>query len=361
MVDIIGAGYAGLSAALALNQAGIKSTIYERKFSVGASELENYKAVRNYDMGVDLLDYLKNAGLKVDSSAFHPIHKITKYAPSGKKMTVFSKDKPVFYAVKKATSKDSLDYQLYSQAESEGIPVLFNQNKNLISGDIIAANSIYRNIWAYGYHCVDVNVETDEILFFMDNNYAPNGYIYVIPFKDQGAVIAATSFDLSANLPQLFGNFIAENPIIQNVLEGSTLINKFSGSAYCNVPKTAEFGGKKFVGASAGFVEAARGFGVRYAIQSGLMASKAITEKVDYDSLWKAAFEKDLAEGLKRRFLLEKMSNEEYEKLVIDDKISIQKYDKYPGVFKDWLLSLEYSAKLKDWQSKFDLAKLFSN
>lgn len=55
------------------------------------------------------------------------------------------------------------------------------------------------------------------------------------------------------------------------------------------------------------------------------------------------------------------MTNDQYEKLIVDEKIEIKKYDKYPPIFKDLLLNLEFSQKLSNWQKKYDLEKLFGN
>jgi flavin-dependent dehydrogenase len=361
MIKIIGAGYAGLSSAISLALAGESVNVFDKASFVGSSELENFKAIRNYDLDVDLLDLLKSWGFKLDSNVFFPINKITKFAPSGRKMTVFSENgKPLFYTIRKGNQQDSLDMQLYEQAISEGVKFQFSRNMNLSSGDILSVNAIFRNISAYGHLYKGVNVNPHEILFFMDNRYAPNGYLYLIPFGKHEIVIAATTFDMTCSLPILLNKFIIENEVISKIIEGGFMANTFTGSAYCNYPKTAEIRGIKFIGASAGFVEAGRGFGVRYALQSGKLASDSIIKKKNYDYLWKNAFGKDLETGLKRRLLLEQMSNDDYEKLVLEDIINIKRYDKYPGVFKDLILSSKISSGLTDWQKKYDLQKIFS-
>ena len=359
-VSIIGAGYAGLSAAISLARSGEYPIVYEKATFVGSSEPENFKAIRNYDLPQDLVEYLKDSGFNFDFSCLKPINKITKFAPSGRKMTVYSENGALFYAIRKGDQRDSLDYQLYEQAISEGVHIEFSQNKSLNFGDILSVNSIFRNVWAYGNLYKGVNVDPEEILFFMDNRYAPNGYLYLIPFGKHEMVVATTTFDMNCPLPTLFNKFLTENKVVSELIDDSFLANNFAGFAYSNLPKTAEIKGTKFVGSAAGFVEAGRGFGVRYALQSGQFAAESITEKKNYDSLWKTAFGSELEKGLKRRFLLEKMTNEDYEQLILDDKISIKKYDNIPGVFKDMLLNAEVSSALAEWQKKYDLSKIFS-
>lgn len=56
------------------------------------------------------------------------------------------------------------------------------------------------------------------------------------------------------------------------------------------IPKTAIKGGHLLVGEAAGFQDVAFGFGIRYVILSGYLASKSIIEKINYDKLWKEMF-----------------------------------------------------------------------
>ncbi len=358
-LSIVGGGYAGLTTAISLAKRGFKAVVFERAPFIGSGEAENFKAIRNYDLPTDFIDFLKGEGISIDFGVLKPIYKITKFAPAGKKMTVFSDDGPLFYSIRKSDDRDSLDFQLYENALNEGVEFKFSQNKSLISGDIISVNSVYRNAWAYGNLYKGVNVDENEILFFMDNRYAPNGYLYAIPHGKHEIAIAATTFDLNCPLPVLFNNFLVNNKVVSELIDDAFLADHFGGFAYANFPKTAEIQGKKFVGSAAGFVDAARGFGVRYAVQSGVLAARSFATGESYDALWQSSFGKDLLEGLRRRFLLEKMTNEDYDRLIMDNKISIKRYDKYPGPFKKLLLEFEFSNSLAEWQKKYDLAKLF--
>lgn len=191
VIKIVGAGIAGLSCAIKLADSGHNVEIFERESSIGGNEMDNLKAIRNYELKEDFLNTLKKNNLKVKH--IKPINKITKYAPSGKKMVVHSDNNALFYIIKKGHDQKSIDYQLYKQALDLGVKVRLNENKTLRSGDIIAVNSIFRNIWAYGAMFKDVKVDEKEILFFMDDQYAPSGYIYAIPNGKYEIGIAATT------------------------------------------------------------------------------------------------------------------------------------------------------------------------
>ena len=358
MITVIGAGPSGLTASIKLAESGKKVTIYEKNDFIGKESGDNIQAIRNYNLPYDQLQNFNERGIKINYTK--PINRIIKYAPSGRKMEVISEDGPLFYALKRGSSSYSLDSQLYNNAIENNVKIIFNKRKSLKSADVIAVTSLYKNIWAYGAVFKGVTVNPETILFFMDNRYCLKGYIYLIPYGKHEISIAATSFDLSCALPVLFEKFIKENEIVNKIIDGASFSNFFSGYAYSNLPKTAEINRKKFVGASAGFVDFARGFGNRYAIESALLAADAIINKKSYDSLWKNAFEKELSESFMRRMLLEQLTNADYEKLILGEKISIKKYEKIPSALKGVLFKVKLSLVLKEWQQKYDLKKLFN-
>ena len=153
---------------------------------------------------------------------------------------------------------------------------------------------------------------------------------------------------------------VEKNKIISEIIENAKLKNNFSGYAYSNVPRTAVIKKHLFVGAAAGFVEPARGFGIKYAIESGLLAAKSIIEKKNYDKLWQDSFKDELKEGFKRRLLLEKLSNANLEKLVSQGKIPITSYDKIPSTLTKLFDTFNVKLDLEKSRKKYDLKKLFN-
>lgn len=359
MVTIAGAGLAGLAAAVALARAGKEVTVLEKHDFVGRA-VDDIQAIRNYEHDYDQVDYFRQQGLMIGHH--QPIYRIVKYAPSGKSMTIETDNgKPLFYAFRRGPTPRSLEHQLYQQALELGVAVQFNTPVDLRANDaaIIATGGMYNNVWAYGSVYADAAVEKEAILFFMDNRYCPKGYIYAVPYGNE-LTIAATTFEIGCPIPQLFEQFINENPVMQEVLSGATLVKPTAGFEYANIPKTAVIGGKRIAGSAAGFLDPSRGFGISYALHSGLLAAQSIIENSDYDALWKAAFEKELLEGFKRRLLLEKMGNDDYEKFVMDGKISIRAYDKFPDFMKAELMKISFLFELGKYRRKYSLSRAFA-
>jgi len=358
MIKIVGAGMSGLVAGITLVKNGKKATAYEQHKEIGMGCGHNIMAIRNYDLNYDQMEEFTKRGLNLKFAK--PINKIIKYAPSGKTMEVFSEDGPIFYAIMRGHDKTSFDVQLAEQFEKEGGNLQLGEKKTLKAGDIVATRNIFKNFWCIGTEYVDVDVDPNTIMFFMDNRYCPKGYIYLIPYGKHEISIAATTYDLNCPLPILFNRFLEENKVISKITEKSTKINNFGCEAYSNVPKTAKVNGRLFVGSAAGFLDSARGFGIKYALYSGILAGKSINENIDYDKLWKNEFEKELLEAFSRRLALEKMTNRDYEKLILKDKLPIRKYDKLPESMKIFIKKLEINKQLEMWRKKYDLKKIFS-
>ncbi len=357
VVNIVGAGISGLSAAVVLSRAGKKVNVVERANCIGGSKGQDFQVIRNYGTDLGFLDSLSEFG--IDIKYKHPVNKIIKFSPSGRAMEVNSDNGPLFYVVKRGKANISLDSQIYHSIDKNFASFEFNRNASVMSGDIISTGPIIRNIVGFGYTFEGIDIDSDKIYFFMNNKYAPKGYIYVSPFDDGTASVAAVSYDLNCNLKILLDRFLEENKLMQRALSGVTSSETFNGFAYCNYPESAQINNKLFVGAAAGFVEAARGFGVKYSILSGILAAKSIIENKDYDVLWKDCFGNELKESLKRNFLLNKLDNSGFEKLLSGEKVSIKNYEKIPKALSTLFEEISFSNELKKWQQKYSLKKLF--
>lgn len=365
MVKILGTGLAGLTAAVKLAAAGEKVVVFERAKRVGVRFPESVQAIRNYETKKDKLEEYSGFGLRFKH--FHPVYKIRKYAPSLEYNTTFSNGQPLFYTFKRGTaSSESIDSQLAAQAEELGARIFTQKQESIKSADVIATGPLFTNGVGYETHYVDADAE-GMIHFFSDNDSAPQGYACVLPYGKNEATVLITSFDpLVFNRIKEYHDFILENnPIVQKIVENASRVSETRGFGYYNVPETAFIKGKYFVGEVAGFVDAARGFGVDYAITSAVCAAKAIVEKTDYDVLWKNAFEEELIHSFKRRLAYQFLTNQDYEEMVskVKKEISIEEYkqkkkESNTNFIKTFLRNHYFNQKLKEWQKRYDLSKL---
>lgn len=77
----------------------------------------------------------------------------------------------------------------------------------------------------------------------------------------------------------------------------------FGGFANFRLPRAAMQDGRPVVGEQAGFQDALAGFGMRYALRSGLLAARSILDRTDYTALWRRALLPLLRAGIVNRFI----------------------------------------------------------
>ncbi len=364
MITILGAGIAGLSAAIVLAKNGENVKVIERA-GVGKKFGKSVQVIRNYEFKKDFLKKMSEYGLKINAK---PIMRSYKYSPSLKKNEIYSENTPIFYALMRG-DENSLEIELLKEAEKNGVVVETNVVGRFSDADILACGAVFRNSLGYEMHYVDVDNPIDGVHFFLNNDYAPQGYICVMPNGKNGceATVLLTSFDenFAQKIKQALEKFIVENEVVRGLLDGATLESKHFGFIHYNVPKTAVINKKLLVGGFAGFTEAARGFGLSYAIISGALAAKSIIEKTNYDVLWKNEFEAELIHAFKRRLFLQKLSNNDYEKLFSIEKpsVSIEEYkttkqEQTHNFIQRFLVDAQANMALENWRKRYDLSKL---
>ncbi len=326
---------------------------------------EGAQAIRNYGADAGFDARLQSLGLH--AGKLFAVRRITKYGPSMQPRTIYSRKQPIFFTWKRGDETESVETALRDQAEAFGAEFRFNARHSTRDYDVVATGHLFVNGVGYQAHYKDLKTPLKDVLFFLDNDYAPQGYACVIPYGEREATVLLTIFDEKKHrlAPKLFQKFLSENKVVAQIVDGATAMPPRSSGVFFNVPQSAFVNGKYFVGEAAGFVEAARGFGVRYAIESGALAAQAIATGADYDALWKKAFETELVESFKRRLALQRMNNADYDYLLASEtpEISIEEYqsqkkERSTHFLKNFLIEKYAAHKLGEWRKRYDISKL---
>ncbi len=269
-VKIVGAGPAGLSAALAARTAGARVDVFEKRRDVGARFHGDFQGLENWTSDQDVLAELEQLGIR---SIFDhtPVREITCFNPTGQEINLRS-SRPLFYLVSRGPGVGSLDWALKSQAMVEGVTIHFNnRQRKLADGgvvaegphrpDIIAAGFLFETDMADGYY-----VAVGEQL-------APGGYSYLLIWQGRGTVATC-----------LFKKFHDEREYVDRTvaffkekvgLRWSSA-HSFGGSGNFTRVKKVTLGSRLYAGEAAGFQDALFGFGLRYALVSGGLAGRSL-------------------------------------------------------------------------------------
>lgn len=305
-VKIIGAGPAGLVAAIVLRRHGIPVTVFEKSPEVGHRLSGDFQGLENWSSDVDITETLKNLGVEINFLC-EPYFAGVIHSRGMKPVSVES-EKPIFYLVKRGPMSGTLDTSLKEQAQALGAEILFDHRMDHLSGPaIVGTGPKGADMIAVGI-TFDTSME-DTAVVVLDDDIAPKGYAYLLVNRGYGTMATF-----------LYRNYRKSEEYFKEMVHFfTTKMNtdvrnekKFGGFGNFFLRDTQVRHGKLYVGESAGFQDCLWGFGMRYSIMSGCLAARSFIEKSSYDSLWKKELAPILETSLINRFLFEKFGHVGY-------------------------------------------------
>lgn len=307
-IKIIGAGPAGLAAAINLAMDNYKVTVYEKNADVGMRFNNDFQGLENWSIEEDVLTSLKTMSINTDFF-YKPFYRVLLHGPSIS--TRIESANPIFYLIKRGKDIGSLDNSLKKQALDLGVNIAFNTCADIKDGEILATGPKKPNIFAFGI-VFETNIK-DTAVVVLNDTIAPKGYAYLL-VSDKEATLATVIFRQFKRGSQYLEKAIEKFRDILNFKIKSP--KKFVGFGNFFISRSAIKEGKIYVGESAGFQDFLFGFGIRYAITSGYLAAKSIIEKTDYDILWQNKFGQQLRVSKTNRTFYELFGNTAYDFLV---------------------------------------------
>jgi len=277
----VGAGPAGLAAAITLARAGRRVVLREAHREVGHRFGNDLQGLENWSTHGDALEELAALGL-TNSFRVLPCASGVAYDAWHRAYPMRSQ-RPLCYLVERGPGPGTLDAALLSQAERLGVEVRFGSRASSIDGPgILATGPKAADAIAVGYH-----FETDMpdgFWLILDDDLAPQGYAYLLVMGGRGTVKSC-----------MFSGFKSERVHVQRTVERFRQIAGLSmrdarphgGIGNFRLPATAMSGAHPVAGEQAGFQDAFAGFGMRYALRSGVLAARALLGQEQYDQAWR--------------------------------------------------------------------------
>jgi flavin-dependent dehydrogenase len=307
-IKILGAGPAGLTAAITLARAGQRVIVYERAHEVGPRHHGDHEGIENWTTRDNVLDEFARWGLRLRGT---PICRAAIFGPGFREMAESTDREPLGYFFARGDREASLDAQMLAQARDYGVQVEFKRAAMADEVDIVAGGFERARAFAVGY---TFRVRAQDAAYVcLDDALTPQAYSYLIVCNGEGT-IAAAAFSPRAGVREILPRVIAGfgSRVQFEMIEP----RYFAASIGFGLPRPAQRNGKLYVGEAAGFQDYIAGFGLRLAMTSGYFAAQSILQGVDYDELWRARFLPLMKSAAVYRLLLETFGNPGYSLLV---------------------------------------------
>lgn len=304
--QIVGAGPAGLAAAIALARAGRRVVVHEAAAEVGSRFRGDYQGLENWTSENDVLDVLRGQGIACNFSAL-PCREGVVFDAWGTRYEIRS-DHPLFYLVERGPGPGTLDSTLLAQARELGVEVRFKSRIRQIEGPgILAAGPGAADCIAVGLH-FETSM-SDGWWAICDDDLAPQGYAYLLVANGRGTVKSC-----------MYSEFKREREYVARTIErfrklvGLEMKNPrpHGGAGNFRIPVSAYSGIHPVVGEQAGFQDTLWGFGMRFAIASGVLAARSLSEGGNYDARWRSELDPLLRTGVVNRAFYGGLGNRGY-------------------------------------------------
>jgi flavin-dependent dehydrogenase len=311
LIQIGGAGPAGLAAAITLARAGRRVLVHEAQSEVGHRFQRDLQGLENWTTEQDALELLRELGFTADFAAV-PCCAGTGFDAWGRRYEVRSST-PLFYLVERGPGAESLDSALLRQALQLGVEVRFNsrvqpgQDLGILATGPRTADAI-----AVGYH-FDTPME-NGFWVICNDELAPRGYAYLLVMNGKGTVKSC----MYAGFKQQ-KRYVERTVAAFRQLVGLDMHNPRAHGGVVNsrIQPSAYSGAHPLAGEQAGFQDMLWGFGMRLAIGSGMLAARSLLEREDYDDLWRRALRPQLRASAVNRAVYAMLGNEGYRRLLL--------------------------------------------
>ena len=293
-----GAGPAGLTAAILLARAGRPVEIREAKATVGAKFFGGFQMLDDFSSAEPLRAFLARLHLR-DDFLLRPALEAELYDSRLRRYPVRSRE-PFGWFVTRGPGEGTLDSSLLAQAREAGVKVVFGERVEGRAADVVATGP--RAPDGIARELTFSTTIPDRVRVLFDARRAPGGYAYLFVFGGRATYGCALVRDLRSidrHFDECLERFreIEDFPISE-ARTGASFMT-FAVSEGPSPP------GGLLAGEAGGFQDYLFGLGIRYAMETGALAARALWTGESFDALWRESVGRRRADSLAARYLYE--------------------------------------------------------
>ena len=302
-VHILGAGLSGLSSATILAKAGKDVHVHEIRSDSGARFDGDFQGIENWTSEIDFFEELADWGFdatefKSDSfgviDLIHPDDVVTNPKTEG----------VAFRVVERGTAEHTIDQAFKRMALESGVKIHYGVKKSPEECDIVAAGPRESSAVAYGeiFHTSHRNL----VAFQLNDKLAPGAYSYLIIIDGIG-LICTCLWRKQRNSGRYLDETIAWYE--RNYDLDREPIKRVGGKGDFGIPTKYVHEERLYVGEAGGLQDFMWGFGMRYAVTSGVLAAKSLLGEFEYEREVRRRLVPLVKASAINRFLMNRVGN----------------------------------------------------
>ena len=303
---ILGAGPAGLAAAITLAKAGHEVEVFERKADCGARFMGDLQALENWSGDQEVPEWLARIGIEANFLC-EPFSHIVESNGSTTERIDFRR--PMFYIVRRGSEPGSLDQGLKVQALNAGVRIHFEQTVPPEEADIVATGPVSGEVFAVAKGIVFDTDHENLSAGLLNDRSAVKGYSYLVVVGNY-ACLSSVLFDhfdrAAACSHEACRVLLEQHPMPVHNVRTVGGIAHFSGN------HRFARNGSLYAGEAAGLQELLWGFGMQTALESGWLAASCLMEGTDYQTEASRRFSGRKSASMVNRVLWEFLGKTDY-------------------------------------------------
>lgn len=339
-IQIMGAGLSGLAAAIILAKNGREVHVHDVRDNSGARFDGDFQGLENWTNPKDFLDELKEWGIDPEGFKYTSFHDLDLIGPNDEVNIAWS-PKVAYRVIERGTDHHCIDQGFKRQAIAAGAKIHYKSKVKAEDCHIIATGPKGTSAVAYGeiFHTSAAN----RVCFQFNDKLAPGAYAYMIIIDGVGLICTCLWRKQKKSdrfLNETIAWFENKYPEVDR-----HPIKRVGGKGDFTINQHYKVDGRCYVGEAGGLQDAMWGFGMRYAITSGVYAAHDIMGMGDYDKLVRKNLLPLVRNSFVNRWLMNRVGDNTFQKIVKKwMKDQEKRKDGLP--FVSWLFRPDISRRL---------------
>jgi flavin-dependent dehydrogenase len=304
VVQIMGAGLSGLSASILLAKAGKEVHVHDIRADSGARFDGDFQGLENWSSDTDFLDEMREWGINPDEFKATPFKEVDIIHPDDVITQAYG-PKVAFRVVERGTAEHTIDQGLKRQALAAGVNIHYKSRVKSEDCTIIASGPKGTSAIAYGE--VFKTSFPDHVSLHLNDKLAPGAYAYLIVIDGIG-LICTCLWRKQSKSERFLNETVAWYQQHYPDLDMQP-IKRVGGKGDFTINDNYKVDGRYYVGEAGGMQDFMWGFGMRYAITSGVLAAQDILGGQDYDKQVRKILLPLIKTSVANRFLMNRIGD----------------------------------------------------